>query len=63
MMVTSILGIGLASWGNIYTCFKAMNNWTDDKWSTIITSITIGGAMIGALLSGNFTKYGKKKMI
>jgi predicted membrane protein len=40
-----------------------MNNWNDDKWSTYITSITISGAMIGALFSGNFTKYGKKRMI
>ena len=40
-----------------------MNNWTDDNWSTYITSITISGAMIGALFSGNFTKFGKKRMI
>ena len=59
----SHVGIGLSSWGNIYTCFKAMNNWTDDNWSTYITSITISGAMIGALFSGNFTKFGKKRMI
>ena len=58
-----LIGIGLSSWGNIYTCFKAMNGWTDDSWSTYITSITISGAMIGALFSGNFTKFGKKRMI
>ena len=40
-----------------------MNGWTDDKWSTYITSITIAGAMLGSLLSGKFTKYGKKRMI
>ena len=40
-----------------------MNGWEDDKWSTIITSVTIGGAMMGALFSGKFTKYGKKRMI
>ena len=45
------------------TCFKAMNGWTNDNWSTYITSITITGAMIGALFSGSFTKYGKKRMI
>ena len=65
-LLTLLSGIGLASWGNIFTCFQAMNGWTNDQatsWSTTITSITIGGAMIGALFSGNFTKYGKKRMI
>ena len=62
-MTSLLIGIGLASWGNIFTCFKAMNGWTNDNWSTYITSITISGVMIGALFSGSFTKYGKKRMI
>ena len=43
-----------------------MHGWSDDTaqtWSTTITSITIAGAMCGALFSGVFTKYGKKRMI
>ena len=43
-----------------------MNDWDDDEintWSVTVTSVTNFGAMLGALFSGAFTKYGKKKMI
>ena len=43
-----------------------MNGWDHDQantWSTAITSITIGGAAVGALFSSSFVKYGKKRMI
>ena len=43
-----------------------MKNWTDEEkqtWNTAISSITILGAAVGALFSGSFTKYGKKRMI
>ena len=64
--LTFLLGFCIASWGNVLTCFGAMNDWNDDEvntWSVTVTSVTNFGAMLGALFSGAFTKYGKKKMI
>ena len=46
--------------------FAAFEEWTLEEetyWITAITSITNLGAMIGALLSGSFLKYGKLRGI
>ena len=43
-----------------------MKGWDEDTketWSVAVTSITNFGAMLGALFSGAFTKYGKRKVI
>ena len=66
MIINPFSGIGLGSWGNIFTCFQAMKGWDHDEaqvWSTAITTITSGGAAFGALFAANFVKYGKKRMI
>ena len=43
-----------------------MNGWDksqENAWSITVTSVTNVGVTIGALFSGAFTKYGKKRMI
>ena len=46
--------------------FSAILNWNDstkNTWDIGITTVTNAGAMVGALGSGSFAKYGKLKMI
>ena len=59
-------GIGIASWSNLLTTFAAILEWSDHQqnvWNIGITTITNLGAMIGALVSGQFVRYGKLRML
>ena len=64
--MTLLLGIAIASWGNLLDTFAVILEWTDRQkglWNIGITTITNLGAMCGALGSGSFAKYGKLRMI
>ena len=56
--LTFLLGFCIASWGNVLTCFGAMNDWNDDEvntWSVTVTSVTnfgvAGSTWRGVVLS------------
>ena len=58
----------MTSWGIIEPIFATLNGWNENEsqvWNTTITSVSIFGALVGALSAGTgkLNKFGKLRMI
>ena len=54
------LGYALGSWNTVALAYSKREGWYNDPVRILIVqSLTIAGVATGALLSGNFTKYGR----